>query len=175
MALSASRGLRPRVGARLRRVRSPRNIRPPANPLYSVLRNPYSVLWPLPFHFCTGLRPICTFARLAQLLRPRLIPDSPSDSSSTLPRPFPRLSPDSSPTLSPTLPPTLPSTLSPRLFPRLFSDSSLYSALDSILDSILDSSLDPALHFTARKRVEAAFFHATLGRLVFTPSFTIVA
>ena len=102
----------------------------------SVLRNPYSVLWPLPFHFCTGLRPICTFARLAQLLRPRLsprlclrlfpdsAPDPFHDSPPTLPRPFPRLflrlsprlsAPDSSHDSSPTPPSTPPSTLSSTL------------------------------------------------------------
>ena len=78
------RGLRPRVGARLRLdllykedAAKPRPYLPPDSilqptiPLCCLLCNPYSVLCSLtsPLHLCTGHRPICTFARLAQLLR----------------------------------------------------------------------------------------------------------
>ena len=41
--------------------------------------------------------------------------------------------------------------------------------------SLPSSALYSVLHFIPRTFTSRAFFHATLGRLVFTPSFTIVA
>jgi hypothetical protein len=46
-----------------------------SRPLSSVLRTPYSVL--SPFHLCTGLRPICTFARFSHFMPPRISPYPP--------------------------------------------------------------------------------------------------
>ena len=182
------RGLRPRVGARLRlallNITRARQSHAPTClcPGSSVLCTPYSVICPLA---ASGRAHLSTFAQAVGRFAPshglRIFPSSalrtlssaftfpllhrpPADfhlcTVSATPQP-PTLPPTLSPTLPPTPPPTLPPTLPP--------------TQRSIPDSFLDSSLDPALHFTARKRVEAAFFHATLGRLVFTPSFTIVA
>ena len=70
--LAAFRGPRPRVGARLRRVRL---CVPPLCNLYSAL----CTLFNQPSHLCTGLRPICTFAlSLFRTPSPRVLrPRSP--------------------------------------------------------------------------------------------------
>jgi hypothetical protein len=91
--------------------------------------------------FAQELRPICTFARLAQILSPRLFPDSPLD-------PFP----DSSPTLPPTLPPTPPSTLNPRLFPDSALDSQPTTLPRPFLRLSPDSALDPSHDSSSTQR-----------------------